>query len=658
MSLFIFALLAGLLLHQIISIIQPIAGSRTYRVGRRIVIELPEKTYLIAKVSGFVLAILLFLLVVLLILAQSLHPAEGYAYRFADALTSPRMGSAVFGGLVGLLLGNLLNRILSKNDDYTFTSSDRFEILLIFLLVILGIGGEEWLRSQAQRINKISVGTTTEISFSDVAPKSSRASAEQPSGAFRNTQGDSGGSAGLEKLYDIGSVNKSNISRDRQFIEVLARYEREPKPDPADNGLLAKQVLSPMASCFSGIYKLNGDLTFIQQQLTLLIEPLRKLAEPKYEASDKDEIAADTLEGLKKTLNDTIRKVAIYAKPKLAAIPGGERYSCKEITSETSVNTDAMSAFRREKDDLPYAAMAYASVMAALQHYEAAVITLGDWIKTAQERLDKAEQDRLAKAIKKNVAAKWYLLRARLTQALFLNEWIRQRGPAASSWLRKYHIDNLKAIADGIGSFAAISEVSRKNNDYKWTVGLLGASHSGDEGRCDIPVFPTRDKDDPERPADAGEREILQTIFDTYLSARKDYVDQSLKHPIMKVRSAALIGSEVKSLMPLSLRCIRNDISITRAEHIERYVRSEINLLNNLSALKSKDEARARVRDLNQLLSLAFQLIEPEAAKAREGKDKGQILDRIETDWVLEVYETLLATQEQLQTFSEREILN
>jgi hypothetical protein len=294
--------------------------------------------------------------------------------------------------------------------------------------------------------------------------------------------------------------------------------------------------------------------------------------------------------------------------------------------------------------------MAYASVMAALHRYEPAVIALDDWIKAAKGRIDNTPIG--------TVADKWYLLRARLTQGQFLNEWIRQRGPAASSWLRKYHIDNLKAIADGIAAFNAISELSQKNNEYKWSVGPLGASHSGDEGLCNFPAVPKMDNAHPERPATSEDREILQTIFDTYVSARKDYVDQALKHPIMKTRSAALIGSEVKNLMLLSLRCIRSDPSRTRAEHIERYVRSEINLLDNMSALKSKDEARTRVRDVNQLLALAFQLIEPELTKAREGKDKGQILDRIATDLVLEVYETLLATQEQLQTFSEREVLN
>jgi hypothetical protein len=113
--------------------------------------------------------------------------------------------------------------------------------------------------------------------------------------------------------------------------------------------------------------------------------------------------------------------------------------------------------------------------------------------------------------------------------------------------------------------------------------------------------------------------------------------------------------------MPLSLRCIRfnpEDLARTRAEHIERYVRSQLNLLENTASLKSSDKIQDQIRDDRQLLNLAFQLIEPQVATAKKLADKGPIQDRIRTDPVLELYETLLATQEQLQSFSERDVAN
>ena len=490
------------------------------------------------------------------------------------------------------------------------------------------------------------MGTTTEISFADVTPKSSRVSAEQPEGAFRNTEGKSGELAGLAKLYDIGSAERSNIDRDRSFIAVLARYERKPLPAFIDPGRLAQNVLSPLGSCLLGISRLYGDDTFSERQLSEMADALRDLAQPGptdyVEVHDKLVAATDA--------------VARYVRRRASEFKTltDKRYSCQPIidtshdTRLPSLTDLSIDSFRNSREKLPYVAMAYASVEAALHHYEAATITMDRWICG-----DHAP----------DVAQQWYLLRARLAQAIITDEWIRDRGTAASSSLRRYHIDNLKAIADGMAAFDGISELVKRNRDYKWSTGLLGASYSGDDGICDIPDLP-----DPVsiNPGDALKTkadvtEPLETIYNSYLSVRKDYVDHALKHPTMKVRFAALIQSEIETLMPLSLKCGGfgpQDQLTTRAEHIERYVRSQLNLMENTASLKSSDKIQDQVRDSRQLLQLAFQLIEPQVVNARKKAEEGPIRDRIETQQVLETYETLLATQDQLQSFSEREVAN
>lgn len=650
MSIFIFALLAGLLLHQLVSMIQPKGGVPGYKIGRRVMIRFSPGAYVIWKACALALAGLVFVVVVVLIVAQCVRPVEGYDYRFADVLTSPRMAAGVFGGLVGILLGNLLNRLLKNDDDYKFTSSDRLQLALIFALVILGIGGEDVLRSSAQRINKISVGTTTEISFADVAPKSSRVSAEQPAGAFRNTEGKSGDSTGLAKLYDIGSPTRSNIDRDWNFIEVLARYQHEPLPKFIEAGRLAQNILSPLASCLMGISKLYGDDTFNERQLSRIAEALRDLAQP----------GQTNYAEIRKQLEKATSEVTLYVGPRAAEFkpPTDERYSCQPIIVPSydaalpGLNKELIDRFREARETLPYVTMAYASVEAALHHYEAATIAMDRWIRSDHEI---------------NIAQKWYLLRARLTQALFTDEWIRDRGAAASSSLRRYHVDNLRNIADGMAAFQGISELAKRNGGYKLTSGLLGASHSGDDGICDVPDLPAQVFEDPNKQqpdslknkADATER--LETIYNSYLSARTDYVDHALKHPTMKVRYASLIESEIESLMPLSLRCTGfglADQQTTRAEHIERYVRSQLNLMENTVNLKSSDKIQDQIRDTRQSLGLAFQLIEPQVVTAKREEGKGPIQDRIETAPVVETYETLLATQQQLQSFSERDVAN
>jgi hypothetical protein len=648
MSIFMVAALLGLLLYEIVILIQPTDNGQAVSLGQRIKVELPQRVYLHVKVTAIVLAILAFLATVILVVAQNVHPTEGFAYRFADALTSPRMAAAIFGGLVGILLGNLLNRLLKNTDDYKFKASDYLEIGLIAALVILGIGGEEVLRSYANRISKISVGTTTEISFSDAAPKPSRASVEQPRGAFRNTQGDSGGSTGLQKLFDIGSRDRPNISRDKDFIAVLAFYQNEKLPSADETGTLPQAVLSPIASCLSGISKLYGDATFIEQQLTAMSEPLRALA--LLEIPTAGEARRDRMNDIRSKLSEVLKHTAAYAPGELKVSKGvDDRYSCADVAAADArggaVDVASIEAFLISRDRLPYAAMAYASTMAALHRYEAAVITMDGWINAATSA-----------GREKNIAEQWYLLRARLTLALFLEEWIRQRGTAASSWLRKYHIDNLKQIADRMRNFKAIAALSEMNGGYTWSiVGVLGVLHSGDDGPCAIPVAPAT-KSTSEDWDSAKTPDVLGTLYSTYLSTRKDYVDHSLKHPTAKVKAASIIQSDIRSLMSLSLRCIPANREITRAEHIERFVRSELNLLENVSSLKSTDEIADRIREAQQLLAFAFQLIEPEATATKNGKDRGPIQDRISTELVLEVQETLLATQDQLKSFSEREV--
>jgi hypothetical protein len=679
MSIFIFAVLAGVGLHQMVSIIQPAGilsdsgqSQRIVKLGRRIVITIDQDAYFIWKAWMLTAAFLVFFGFTVLLIAQFAHPADGFPYRFADALRSSRMAAVVFGGLVGILLGNLLNRVLRSDDKYKFSATDSLQLALIFALVLLGIGGEEILRSSAQRINKISVGTTTEISFNDATPKSTRASAEQPRGAFQNTQGNSGGSAGLAKLYDIGSVGYGpHINRDKELIGVLVRYERKPVPKFDDVGRVSFDVLSPVASCLSRIGWLYGDEAFAEHQLVRVDEALREVIAPGPKSNEE----------IRKKLTAAALEVGQYengwkkefeaAAAKLNA-DSDDRTSCARLTDadykpDAALTDSSIDSFRRSHLKLPYVAMSYASVMAALHRYEAATITMDNWILARKDQARKTPASE---------ADRWFLLRAQTTQALFVEEWIRYRGAAAPSQLRKYQIDNLKDIMDGMSSFSAISGITRTNSSYAWSFGLFGATASGDEGPCKIPPLPaaaaptdgqkTPDGQKTTTPIEDALEQVnatrdLKVIYNTYLSARKDYVDNSLKHPIQKIKWAKLIDDEIASVMRLSLDCISfqlPDQRRTRAEHIERYVRSELNMLENTAPLKSSDEIRDKVREARQLLTLASQLVAQQVDDAKKNVDAGPIQHRIAIDPVLELYESLLATQAQLQSLSEREIAN
>ncbi len=640
MSLFFLSVMLGLLCHRIAAAITPMAGMRSCAFGGSIKIEMSNRAYQIAMALLMTCGFLLVVCIVTLVVTEGTEIAPGFAFRVADVLISRQMGTAVFGFMVGILLSNLLTRIW-KQSDYQFKSGDWLEIALIFALLLLGIGGEEFLRSAAQRISKVSLGTTTEISFAGPTPRQTRSSAEQPGGAFRNTDGRSGGSTGLQKLYDIGSEDRPNLKRDVAFIRILARYDKQIDPTNEQSWPLAEKILSPIGACLSGISQSNSDDTFLDEILSPMSQTMQDLA------AQLDRPAGE----IRTELSGLIFKMRVYAKARLRDVKQNDsRMSCNKIADMSDTDRDAalsdaaIQQFRDSADKLPYAIMASASVMAALEYYQAAAIAMDEWIV------------RKVRSEPKTVADKWYLLRARLTQTGFVDEWIRQRGAAASSWLRLYHIDNLKAIVDGIQAFEGITLLAQRNSDFVWSVGLLGASYSGDEGICSFPPLPRIDDKNPGADPDAEQQDLLRTIYDTYLSAQKDYVDHSLKHPVERVRAATIIRNNIDSLMKRNLRCIKTTKSLARAEHIERYVRSEMNMIDIHSATNSSDQIRDRMRTAEHLLGLGFQMIDKAVIDATEKRRRGTIQERIATDRTLETYETMLATRSQLREYSEREV--
>ena len=563
--------------------------------------------------------------------------------------------------MVGLLAGNLLNRLLQNDPGYKFTSSDRLEILLIFFLIILGIGGEEFLQSYARRINKISVGTTTEISFSENRPKTSRTAAEQPGNAFRGTANlpadKGGGSTGLQRLGKM----TPDIDRDRLYVAILAAFEPDPKSAALDDELRDVRqlatVITPIGRCLGSVLELTGDKPFVDKTLMELEPAVRQLATSPRMATPN----------IVKDLMTTVGSIATYAQDtnasmaaklrKLTAKFGQEPRLSKEeetfneqckpfVLTFDKTQADIQMIFSRNeffdsiargRDPLPYATMAYAGLMAALEQYESAAIIMSNWLEGHRSAT--------------TVAERWYVARARFALGFFVEEWIRTRGAAASTGLRQYHIENLKEIVDGMQSFAAIWALKNENHDYN--VNLLSGSLASDDGLCKLPTAR-----DPQRQITPAEKRDLLNLYESYLSARSSYVDHALKHPIMKRRSAAVIQSHMEDLMTLDLKCIAvSSRTGTRAEHLERYARNEINLLENTAPLKSSDEIKSRIRRAQQLIGLGLQLIEPEVTQARDSRAKAKTVQgRIAGDPTLELQETLLATQDQLQDFSEREV--
>jgi hypothetical protein len=310
MSLFVWAVILGLVFHQTISVIQPLTsgpGRRWTRltIGGRIMVLLPTRTYLNIRVALIAFAAIVLVLGAVLIMVQRLHPPGGYPYRVADVITSPRIAAAFFGAFVGILIGNLFNRAVGASRGVGLRSMDWLQIALIFLLLFLGIGGDELLHSYSGRISKISFGATNEIAFSDATIKPPIAPVERPSTAFKSALSGSsaseflrgGGSAGLLKNAELADM----IVRDRNYLSLLKEYDNASDMDAGPLGAAEKLVrttISPFSSCLAAIYARTANARFVTEQLANVIDEFAKLIvlDHRFNAEETDGGTVNTFE--------------------------------------------------------------------------------------------------------------------------------------------------------------------------------------------------------------------------------------------------------------------------------------------------------------------------------------------------------------------------
>jgi len=737
MSLFVWAVIVGLVFHQVLSVIQPDRtkpqrGRRAHRmvtrflIGPRTIVWMPTRTYLNIRSALFTLIYVLLVLGAVLVVTQKVHPDSGYAARFTDVLTSPGIAAVVFGAFVGLLTGNLMNRVLRGKAGDQLKSSDWLQVAIIVLLIVLGIGGEAVLRSYAARVSKVSFGATNEIAFSETKPSDRQT--EHTSNAFKSASpghGESeylraaGGSAGLTKNADLGNT----IAKDRKYLTLFQKTEHgdafslDPRLDNAE--AFVRTFIAPYTSCMAAIYAKTAKAAYVNRQLADVLDEFEhvldvtntriaesaaknfdEVARKSYEVALKDLLekpdghyAADEIAFLQACtpavsllcvpvgqdwkppeepwrgtdggvhwLVDKPNDKALTEKSDKAARDEAEkarkghreialsclkrRYGPKSSDQaptplpDLTLRSKATDArffeqlippnITEETKNLPYISIAYAGFLAHLGYYEAAALALHNWIEqTPNEKFP----------------WKWYLVRARFVLAGYLEEWIRSQGESTPLSLRQYHIDNFTAIIEAMSRFAAIDKAKAISGTSSLEIGILGVSQSGDDGSCD---------------ADNPEQQDLQQygpLLQSYISALAGYVDHSLKHREDAKRSATQIDKYTQQLNHIGLKCLDESVKKEkRAELLEYYARNQLNLIQQTGTLKNPDVLRQQVQDAIKIIRFAIELIDKQQSNERHQRPSNFLL-RISSNSVIERYESLLATQQELKE-KERELSN
>jgi hypothetical protein len=318
--------------------------------------------------------------------------------------------------------------------------------------------------------------------------------------------------------------------------------------------------------------------------------------------------------------------------------PGAANDACTPLeTLRSDLPADMLKIvdLGRFRTARPYLVMAYAGFAVQLGHYDFAASALHDWINDP----DWSKDPDIAKD---GLYSTWYRVRARITLSIYLEQWIRSRGDGAPLALRQYHVDNSLETFRMMGAFAAISEVKRLSGDYTISVGIFGATQSGDDQYCGVP---------------SSERDDLGRLYESYLSMVSTYVDNALKHPIYRLEMATVIDGYAEQLNGTSLACVdAADRPAMRAEMIERQVRDQINLASLTAPLKSSGAIQDKLRDAGHRLNLAIELISTQVRQEKTARAANpSFTERISASPLTELYETLLATKAQLQDLQQRD---
>jgi hypothetical protein len=700
MSLFLFSAFFGFVVHQLLSIIQvdlTFGFKRCIFVGHRITIRMPQRTFIACKVILFSAAVIIFVALVLIIVTQQIHPEQGYAYRLGDALTSPRIPSAVFGLLVGALTGNMVNRVLRRKNTDPFTVRDWLEVILIFFLFIMGVGGEAAVQSYAGRISEISFGATNKIAFTDSQASNAKRAPEQAGNASR-LAGPAGagfltstGSAGLRRASSLGSI----AEKDRMYLALFDKVESRPPPGGSVKGSLdavegmSRTLIDPFASCLSAIFVRTANSNYVNARLGPLVDLFHSLkvdSSATARATLVSSFLDQTLEVadkaydlyLNKFLHDQNQQfpedpqdvIAVCSRivvllcaddPAHGDPPWRDQSTsvkwlkdkankdaaatCMDARFKTSTTPDGQQDFDRlnkrieqmniseELKQRPYLTIAFASFDAQLGYYDAASLILDNWIKTAT----KTDQ----------FPGKWYAIRARIVLAGYMEEWIRQKGDNVELVLRKYHIKNLQKIVSAMAEFQAAAAAQKINGEGRFEPGLMLATYSGDDDAC-----PT----DPHSKYAQDELELLQGFYMSLISVKINLVNHALRHDEVARSSASAISTAVRELVNASLRCTglgSAEKAETRAAILELFARNQLNLVNNTVSLKDKDTLRGQLKTAQRAARLAAEMVYQQQAAEKSAKDDDRtdmnFSERISTSTIIETYETILITQNKLK---------
>ncbi|GLH75831.1 hypothetical protein SSBR45G_07390 [Bradyrhizobium sp. SSBR45G] len=629
---------------------------------------------------------------------RGLHPGYSPVFDAFDAFTGRRAPSLLLGGITGGLLGAFVSRVLLLAPGSTIEARDKITVALLVVFFVLGIGGEEAIRSLAQRISKVSA-LGTEIEFADASKSASRANsrgsastaavgiAKGDAAVGRKTLGVPGSSYGLAFLSNLGAM----IERDRAYsiISVMIKHGdaqvavgstktiEQTLNQPME---FARVLIEPFAECLQTLQAQTGDVDFVNDRLLGLVGELRvlissnppdgkmaiRLTDSYFREADilgrfimrttlgsrigrPPEERSDRAKAIGKSCNrfyfllfedacwhgsgapdekacwqakkETLRKLEvpddwIWQQSGIRDFytnsddPTSGNVGALDVlpkplgTSAVNYMRDMISEFANKGSysARPYSSIIYASIMAQVGRYEAALVELDRWLQLADSKTRNG----------------WYAVRARNTLSILTEEWLRRPSTSVPTVLRQYHINNNEEVASLIRKLLHMEAFRSKHAILPEPLEKSGFSSRPQEHQpCQRSIG---------EPWDDLSFEQMQRAFATYVTAQLIVAQHALLHPGYPSLYSREVASALKEILGTDLSCAAisngiDGIDHWRAESLRLYALMKLRDASVIAETKGKDSAASELQLGLDAATLGLEIIYPSAHRDQASID-------------------------------------
>jgi hypothetical protein len=587
----------------------------------------------------------------------------------------------------GVLFGILLNNVTLSAYYQPFTARNKILFVLLILILLLGIGGEQLLESAARRVSKLSVGGA-EIAFYDPA----QARRGRPEGDLSLAAGGHGNPmAGAPALSLAILANLPDfIQRDKIYIQAAYQQRKDAPKGPLftrldDAKSLAKSLVSPFGSCMLEIYTQTGDISFVRSTLAGLLRPLRDLgdlAAPTQSAPAR--FADDGALALMKLWRDLFifafdrRGVFASLAPQESASKchtmayafcspdtwNAKRQAIRDsnipaindrvfrtcyddaIRSQNEKSPQSEEKLRGEirdalfefagRDDYylrPYTAIIIATIFAQLGQHEAALAQLETWLK--RQTGDAIE-------------TKWLKVRALIIAIYAAEYWIRKDGANASVVLRDFSLKQLELALTLTDELFSLKEELRGSRLAMSVEDLTKASFSRPPTETEVCAYKTA----PGVRSDfLGNRKILYWWYVTNLALTARH---RLTHPEYAKLHAHLANKEITALLITDLGCANTSEAekvAFRAWVLRMYATMQLQDVVSQKDVRTRASLEAMLENGLRASELGLLMVrhkaESELQKKRAGGNE-PLLQRLASTSEIAAYEELSRVRHQL----------